>query len=150
MHSFAALACLAVPIAVNAVSRDAFADPTDSQLQAARELFGKAEQDEDAGRWADALEKLRLVSTVRFTAGVRYHMALCEEHLDRLASALDDFEAARTQAQDTNANDVLPLVTPEVTQIENRVPRLVLDTPAENPGTTVTIDGASLAAARFA
>src|SRR5271154_5740503 len=50
--------------------------PTPTQIQAARELFSAARKDEDALRWADALEKLERVAAVKQTASVRYHIAL--------------------------------------------------------------------------
>src|SRR5271155_2600659 len=83
------------------------AEPSDLDLHAARELFMSAEADEDAGRWHEALEKLTRVSQIRFTAGVRYHIALCEQALDQLASAVKDYETAEAQARETHAEDVI-------------------------------------------
>src|SRR5579862_1950427 len=100
--SIATLATAARPAAAEPSSR--------TDLTAARDLFVAAESDEDAGRWAEALEKLRRVAQVKATAGVRYHVALCQEHLGHLAGALEDFEAARSQARIENAHDVLRLV----------------------------------------
>ena len=39
----------------------ALADPTPSELQAARDLFGKAVADEDAGHWKEALDKMKRI-----------------------------------------------------------------------------------------
>jgi hypothetical protein len=127
----------------------AAADPSEPALQSARSLFVAAEADEDAGRWTEALDKLKQVSSVRFTAGVRYHIALCEEHLDRLASALADFRAAEVQAGQTEAGDVLRLVGTEVSSVEPRVPRLELSSAPELGGAVVTLDAATLADGRF-
>jgi hypothetical protein len=127
----------------------AAADPSEPALQSARSLFVAAEADEDAGRWTEALDKLKQVSAVKFTAGVRYHIALCEEHLDRLASALADFRAAEVQAGQTEAGDVLRLVGAEVSSVEPRVPRLELSSAPELGGAVVTLDGDALADGRF-
>ena len=89
------------------VAPAAAAAPTESELRAARQLFAEAEHDEDAGRWPEALEKLRRVEQVKHTAGVRSHVALCEEHLGQLARALDDYASAEAEARADGANDVV-------------------------------------------
>ena len=40
---------------------------------------------------------------VKLTPGVRYHRALCEEHLGQLVEALRDYKAAALQAREENA-----------------------------------------------
>ncbi|HEY6461846.1 MAG TPA: hypothetical protein VIY73_16890, partial [Polyangiaceae bacterium] len=87
--------------------RAAGAEPADSAVRAARQLFVDAERDEDGGRWANALQKMRRVLEVKRTGGVEYHIALCEEHLGQLAAALDDYTAAQGLAREENAQDVL-------------------------------------------
>jgi len=117
------------------------ADPTDAQLRAARELFARAERDEDAGRWAEALDTLQRVSQVRLTAGVRYHIALCEEHLGQLATALGTYAAAEQQAQTENAEDVLRLVGKQMSALNPRVPRLTVRVVPPRRDVRVTLDG---------
>jgi hypothetical protein len=63
------------------------AEPTKTELAAARDLFARAERDEDGGRWGDALDKLRRASSVKMTPGIRFHIALCEENLGQLVAA---------------------------------------------------------------
>src|SRR5450432_3063486 len=94
------------------ISRAAVADdaPTTAQLNAARALFIAAEKDEDAQRWSEAFEKLQRVAQVKLTPGVRYHLALCEEHLGRLVAALSDYKTAASDALAGKASDVLRLV----------------------------------------
>ena len=118
------------------------ADGPDAALRAARQLFADAEKDEDAYRWRDALEKLRRVAAVKRTSGVRYHIALCEEHLGRLAAALDEYTAASEEAQSEDAQDVLRLVGPRIADLSPRVPRLTLRVTPDAPGAVVTVDGA--------
>jgi hypothetical protein len=117
------------------------AAPTAAQVQAARELFQAAEEDEDAKRWADALEKLRRVAAVKLTPGVRYHIALCEEALGQLVAALADYTVAENQARAENAPDVLKLVGEKLKSLRARVPRLTIVVPADIADAEVRLDG---------
>ena len=117
---------------------------TDAQKQAARELFQAGERDEDANRWADALEKFRRVAAVKLTAGVRYHIALCEEHLGQLVAALGEYTVAETQARAENAQDVLPLVGEKLKSLKTRVPRLTVVVPGDTVDAEVRLDGDAL------
>jgi hypothetical protein len=125
------------------------AAPSDAELATARELFVEAERDEDAGRWIDALEKLRRISWVKQTAGVQYHQALCEEHLGQLATALTDYAAAGAQARSEDAQDVLGPVATRLAELSPRVPRLTIRVIPDVPGTTVTLDGEVLTPSRM-
>jgi hypothetical protein len=113
----------------------------DPRVQAARELFAQAEQDEDAGRWNDAIEKLRRVLEVKRTAGVQYHIALCEEHTGALVAALEDYTIAEREAHDENAQDVLRLVGKMLADLNPRVPRLTLRVVPDTPDAALTLDG---------
>jgi hypothetical protein len=132
-------ACLA---AACCAARPALADPDETQLHSARELFASAERDEDAGRWAEALEKLQRVSQVRLTAGVRYHIALCEEHLGHLAGALGAYAAAAQQARAESAEDVLRLVGKQLSALDSRVPRITVRLVPPRADARVTLDDA--------
>ncbi len=121
------------------------ASPDDAQLQAARELFHQAERDEDAGLWSDALAELRRVGQVKLTAGVRYHIALCEEHLGQVATALADYTTAEGQARGEHAQDVLRLVGRQIAAVEPRVPRLTIRIVPEVPEAVLRLDGVVVA-----
>jgi hypothetical protein len=120
------------------------AEPNDAELRVARDLFIAAERDEDGARWADALDKLQRISQVRLTAGVRYHIALCEDHLGRLALALADYTAAELQARADGAQDVLQLVGPQLAALGPRVPRLTIRLLTEVADAQVKLDGTSI------
>jgi hypothetical protein len=120
------------------------AAPTEAQLQAARELFKQGEQDEDGTRWTDALDKFKRVAQVRSTAGVRYHIALCEEHLGQLVAALGDYTTAESQARAEGADDVLKSVSPQLAELGPRVPRLTLRVIPDLPDAVVKLDGLAL------
>lgn len=106
------------------------AQPTPAELRAARALFAEATKDEQAGRWAAALDKLRRVGDVKMTAGVRYHVALCEENLGRAAAALGDYTAARDSAVAEKNKDVIALVPDAfLDDLRARVPTLAISIP---------------------
>jgi tetratricopeptide (TPR) repeat protein len=130
-------------LAALAVLTGALATPTSqaAPLDRARQLFVEAELDEDKDRWSDALDKLRAVAQVKLTAGVRYHLALCEEHLGQLARALSDYRAAEDQARIENANDVLRIVGKQLEGLDPRVPRLTFHFAPSIREASVTLDG---------
>ena len=110
-------------------------------VKRARELFLQAETDEDSGRWSEALDKLRAVSQVKLTAGVRYHIALCEEHLGELSHALGDYRVAADQARVDGAKDVLRSVGRELAALDARVPRLIIHVTPRPQDTSARLDG---------
>ncbi len=120
--------------------------PSDSDVRAARDLFVQAEKEEDDGDWQSALEKLHRVAEIRLTAGVRYHMALCQENLGLLATALASYQEAENQARQEEARDVMRLVGKQVAALSARVPRLSVHVAPDVVGTVVTLDGSPLAA----
>ncbi|MGA7120910.1 MAG: hypothetical protein WBY94_12475 [Polyangiaceae bacterium] len=116
------------------------AAPSD-EVRRARALFAQAEADEDGERWGEALEKLQAVARVKLTAGVRYHIALCEEHLGHLVRALGDYGEAEDQARLENAQDVLRIVGNQVAALEPRVPRLTVRVAPAVSEVTLKLDG---------
>lgn len=122
---------------VSATSR---ATPPET-LERARRLFLQGEADEDDNRWSEALDKFRAVSLVKLTAGVRYHIALCEERLGRLALALKDYRAAEEQAKVDNAKDVLRTVGRDLAALEPRVPTLIIRVSPQVANVLVKLDG---------
>jgi hypothetical protein len=135
------LAGLSATLAAFASARPARAAPSASDLRAARTLFGHAEEDEDAGRWDDAMAKLSEVLRVKDTAGVRYHVALCEEHLSKLAAAWADYNVADQKARSEQAHDVLRLVGKKLADLDQRVPRLTVSVVPSTEDATLLIDG---------
>jgi tetratricopeptide (TPR) repeat protein len=115
------------------------------QLQSARQQFAQAEADEDANRWSEALDKFRRILDIKRTAGIQYHVALCEEHLGQLLSALADYRTADGAAHSENAQDVLNLVGKKLADLDARIPRLTVHLVPEVPDADVTLDGAALA-----
>jgi hypothetical protein len=119
-------------------------EPTKSQLTAARGLFAHAQEDEDGGRWADALEKLKRASNVKMTPGIRFHIALCEEKLGQLATALGDYVAAESAARSENNREVLDAVAEPLASLRTRVPHLIVNLPPDAKEAEVMVDGLPL------
>jgi len=136
---------LAALLGTTLVTAPAFAQPSEADVRAARDLFTAAEHDEDAGQWADAYDKLTRVAAVKLTAGVRYHLALCQEKLGKLATALDGFHQAQKQAQADGSRDVLRLVGKQLEELEPRVPRLTVHVVPPVDDAVVLLDGTQLA-----
>lgn len=120
----------------------AFADPSPSELQAARDLFASAQKDEDAQQWDKALEKLRRVASIKMTPGVKSHIAACEEKLGQLVVALADYAAAEQLAKQQNNAEVLAAIAEPMKNLKARVPTLVISAP---PEATVMLDEKRLA-----
>jgi hypothetical protein len=139
--SFGRLAvAAAIPISLVLAGAASADEATANGLSAARELFHEAENDEDAQRWGDALEKLTRVAKVKLTPGVLYHTALCEEHLGHLVAAMRDYKAAASQAHAEGASDVLRLVDKRIVDSTARISHLVVVVPGA-AGAVVRVDG---------
>jgi hypothetical protein len=135
-------------LAVALASRTGHAgEPTRADLATARALFSRAERDEEAGRWADALDKLRRTGSIKMTPGIRFHVALCEEKLGQLAAALADYAAAEDSAREEGNQDVIDAVAEPRAEVRARVPTLTLRPPADVKDATLWLDGAPLVSA---
>jgi hypothetical protein len=134
---FAAFA-VAVSLASAYVPR-AYADPTAAEIAAARELFEEGLKLEDKGQWSEALERFRKVSAVKSTPQVRFHIALCLENMGKLVDALVEFQGAASA--DAGATNVTANAGKHVTDLKERIPRVIIKVPAGVEGTSVTIDG---------
>jgi hypothetical protein len=127
--------------------------PSATDLAAARALFAQGSADEQAGRWADALDKMRRASTVKMTPGLRFHIALCEEKLGHLVAALEGYTAAQDAARAENNREVLKLASEPLLALKLRMPTVLVDVPLKflmGPARAeVSIDGVTLAPESF-
>jgi len=124
--------------------------PAPGSLAEARALFAAAVADEQAGRWSDALVKIRRASAVKLTPGLRFHIALCDEKLGHLLAARDEYAAAEAAAQAESNREVLDLVIEPLASLKVRIPTITVNLPARfahgGAGTEVRIDGSIIAA----
>lgn len=116
------------------------ADPTASEIETARKLFKQAEADEAAQKWDVALDELHRASSIKMTAGLRFHIALCESNLHQNAAALADYTAADLLARAEKNNEVADAVRDPRADLEARVPKLKLTVPADAKNVEVRVD----------
>ena len=131
---------LASVLALGAARSAHAGEPTPGEIQAARDLFAKAEAEEDAGHWSVALEKLRRAGSVKMTAGIRFHIALCEENLGQLVAALSDYTGADQAARADHNREVQDAVAEPLRALRARVPTLTINVPEAN-GAELLLDG---------
>ena len=113
-------------------------------LAAARTLFAQALDEEEAGHFADALEKFERVRAVRDTAPIEYRIGTCYEGLQQPAPAFRAYVAAeRLGAIDPQGLDVSRAATERLDALAKEVARLTLTLPTPAPaGAEVRVDDA--------
>ncbi len=117
--------------------------PDPDPLATARALFGDALLAEQAGRFAEALEKFERVRAVRDTASIEYRIGSCHEGLGEPALAFRAYLAAQALGgSDPNAADVSRAASDRLEALARRVARLTLAMPSPAPADAeVQIDG---------
>jgi len=123
------------------------AEPTASEIQVAQRLFQRATADEELGRWEPALKTLREIEAIKVTAGVLFHIAVCEQNLGRYVEALNDLGRAEEVAQVNGDDSVLELVPDRRKEIEAMVAYLRVEIIGAEPGVEVRVDGQRISAA---
>ena len=142
----AALLGLAALGAVSLASPPAAAQ-TEEELTRLRQLFTEGRQLEGKGQWAEALKKFEAVAASKMTPQIRFHMALCEENMGRLVSALRGFELAAREAKEMGSAGVDAL-TPAVEHadaIRPRIAKLEIDVHGKLTTSKILLDDTALA-----
>jgi hypothetical protein len=116
------------------------ADPTAAEIESARKLFKQAEIDEAAQKWDVALDELRRASSIKMTAGLRFHIALCESNLHQIAAALADYTAADLLARTEKNSDVQDATRDPRADLDARVPKVKLTVPPDAKNVEVRVD----------
>jgi hypothetical protein len=81
---------------------------------------------------------------VKPTPQVRFNIALCEERLGRLVTALGDYELAASDAEAEKADQVLREVDARLESLKARVPRVIVSRGDGADAATISLDGVSL------
>src|SRR5689334_12254262 len=116
------------------------ADPISAEIVLARALFAEARLAEEAKDWALAASKLRDAIAIKETAGLRFHLAYCEEQQGLLVEALVDYE--RSDDLTTGTNEEFRAQLPAKREsLRRRIPTLTLLVPPKPPNPTLTVDG---------
>lgn len=126
----------------------AIADPTpqEAELATARALFEEGLAREDAKDWAGALERFKRVAQIRVTPQVLYNLALCYEHVGKLALAEQNYLKVAKDGEssaDPAVKEVARLATARRKEIARRIPEVVFDAPSV-PDLAVTLDGEAI------
>ena len=130
-----------------AMPTSARAEPSATDIAIAKKLFADATADEQAERWADGLVKLQRVVAIKETAGVRFHIAVCQQNLGALLAARDNFERSSRLAEKVSSSEAKQIVDDAagaMVRIDQRIPTLMVKLIGESGATTVQIDGAAV------
>ncbi len=135
--ALAAAAALASP----AVAADGGAG-----LAQLRQVFSDGRQLEDKGHWAEALEKFKEVAGAKMTPQVRFHIALCEENLGKLVSAIRGFDlaAAEATAAGSSAVEVPSAAKQHAEALRARIAKLQIDVSGKLTTSKILLDDTAL------
>ncbi len=139
--------CWQVALAVSLAWQAVGAEPTGAELNKARAQFQQGLALETAGDWAGALALFQDVASVKMTPQVRFNIALCEEHLGRLAIALGDYKLALAEAEAAKVTVVAEQVPSRIELLRARVPKVRVRRAAGAEFATILLDGVVLGAA---
>ena len=115
----------------------------DEELVEARAKFQRALELEQAENFAGALVLYREVGAVKMTPQVRYHIALCEEKLGQLVSALGGYELAMTMGTDM-PEDFVAEVQTSIDELRARIPKLIIRRGEGAEAASISLDGVLL------
>jgi hypothetical protein len=116
------------------------------ELAGARATFAEALRDEEAKRFAAALEKFRRVRTVRDTAAVEYRIGTCYEGLGLGVDAYTAYrEATKLGQDDPRSAEVVAASADRLHALDKHLASLTLSLPSEAPSATeVRVDDRAL------
>lgn len=132
------------------VAPPVFAQVSDADRNAARDLYVEGVALQKAGKYQEALDRFqRSLAVYPVAPTTAYHMAQCKEALGQLVEASEQLRLVRdtplppgaSQAFNEAKNDAAT----ELTQLEARIPKVKIEIlPAGLQGLVVTIDGAQM------
>ncbi len=138
----AALAALVLPTSALSL------DPSSSEIAVARRLFDEARTAEESKDWSLAVSKLREAISIKETAGLRFHLAYCEEQQGMLVEALVDYERANDLSADKD-EELRSQIPARRTSLQKRVPTVTLLFARDPASGHLTVDGQSRASTSF-
>jgi hypothetical protein len=133
-------------IAITALSFGIVASGTgsargDDDLRELRVRFAEGQLYEAAGRWADGLQRFQEVGRVRNTPQVKFHTALCLEHLGRFLEAEQLYRSAK-QSADASAANVVTEADAHLADLAERIPKVYVGVGGDARGVKVLVDAA--------
>lgn len=126
-------------------------EPTASEIARARGLFDEAVLAEEEEDWALAATKIREAISIKETAGLRFHLAYCEEQQGHLLEALTEYErAAELAATDPKSGrDVRRRATQNRDALRGRLPMLTIELSDDLTAATLRLNDRSVAPSLF-
>lgn len=142
---------LALLLFVGVMPLSALAEPSPAEIATARRLFADAIVAEESKDWPLAAAKLREAISIKETAGLRFHLAYCEEQQGKLVQALVEYERAAelAQAQPKTARDVIEQLGPARDALRLRIPTLTVMLPKDAEDSLLHVDGEAVPPALF-
>jgi hypothetical protein len=134
-------AALLLGTVTNAAAAD---EPSKAALEQARGNFSRALALQTAGDWPGALALLKQVAAVKDTPQVRFNIALCEEQIGQLVSALGNYEIAKADAEEQGAGSVADATEQRIESLRARIPRLAIQRGSGAKAASISIDGVTL------
>jgi len=128
----------------------AFAQVSDADRNAARDLYVEGVALQKAGKYQEALDKFqRSLAVYPVAPTTAYHMAQCKEALGQLVEAAEQLRLVRDTPLPPGASEAFQQAkndaAAELTQLEGRIPKIKIEIqPAGLQGLVVTIDGAQM------
>jgi hypothetical protein len=132
-------------------ARVAHADPSPTEIAAAKQAFESAVTLEADQKWVDASAKLRVALAIKDTPGLRFHLAHCEERQGFLVEAALDYDrASELLKQGAKAPDVQKLLVPASAELKRRIPRVTVQIPTDAVSPVAELDGKAYAPSELA
>lgn len=120
-----------------------------SDPAAAQTLFYDARKLMEKGNYADACPKLEESLRLDEGLGTQFNLADCNEHVGKLASAWAGFLDVAAQAKSAGQADREKVARKRAAALEPRLPKLVIDVPANQRDVTVKRDGVLVGSAAW-
>jgi hypothetical protein len=124
-----------------ALSAPALAD----DVQAARDLFTEGVEAQDAGRFAEAIERYENAAKIAESPRLHFNIATCEEQLNHLLRAADAYRRSLSLARGRGATDVADEAQAKLDALDAEIPRVIVRLPADATDATVLLDGEAIA-----
>jgi hypothetical protein len=138
------IAGLAGSIALTLVAIRLPAEPLPAEIAMARRLFNEARAAESNKDWTTAAAKLHDAVSIKETAGLRFHLAYCEEQQGMLVEALNDYERAEELLTQPN-DDFRTQLPTRKESLHKRIPTITLVMPPDVTDASLSIDDHPLA-----
>lgn len=139
-----ALLSFATAIGLAAATRDAHAEPTQTDAVIAQSLFDEGRNLLAAGKIKEACTKFAESQRLDPGGGTLLNLALCHEREGRLATASAELEAATAQAIKDGRKDRETIARDHFSALQPRLPKVLVEVQGATPDESVALDGNAL------